>query len=313
MEVPGVDVEKEHSRYDEKKISSFQECPRKFFFRYVLGWSSETPDIRDAFDSAWRKALTFLHTSGDTDSRIREAISIFEEAFQKGFPLILRDKHPVKNAEIAREGLREYANCFPVLDEFEILSTDIAGTVSIRDDRAIYFGCDHISRNREGQIWGISHKTTSDGGSSWKEKWGLDFQTNVQSYALSRLYEGEEEVAGMKINGAIFPPDGKNEFIRIPSRRSPDQLQLWRQECNYWIDLIEKNWELLAETSRSDDVMHAFPRSPSSCGQSGCRFKDMCENWCNPLQHSSEPPVGYEEDHYDPQEKESEANQVVSL
>jgi hypothetical protein len=294
----------EHFIYDSNKIEAFQDCPRSFFFRYVLGWKSEFTNIHSAFESAWREAISFLINRGMTDSYAQKACNIFDEIFYEKCPQDLHGKHPSKNAENARNGLREYAKGFRMLGDSEVLSTDVAGKVAISDDRVLYFKCDHISRNSEGQIWGLEHKTTSQGGSSWKNRWGLDFQTNAQSYAVSRLFEGEKvDVAGMKIDGAILRADRNNEFIRIPCRKSDDQLQLWRQECNYWIDLIEQNWQILGETDRSQNTMYAFPRNPTSCTRSGCRFEDMCEHWCNPLRHCENPPVGYEEDHYDPRDK----------
>lgn len=309
-----ISKNKKHEVYDTSKIESFQDCPRKFFFRHVLGWKSEFQNVHVAFDTAWGRAMEFLHTTGMTETHIQKAISIFEETFQEEYPSPLQDKHPSKNIGIAREGLKEYGRHCRVLDDFEVVSTEVAGTVSISDDRVLYFKCDLISRNSEDQIWGLEHKTTSQGGSSWKNRWGLDFRTNAQSYALSRLFEGEQEnVAGMKINGAILRADRNNEFIRIPCARSSEQLQLWRQECNYWIDSIERNWEILSETKREDDTMYAFPRNPTSCTKTGCEFNDMCEGWCNPLRHCESPPVGYMEDHHDPRGKEEMANNVVHI
>lgn len=304
----------EHDILDSTKIKAFQSCPRKYFFSYILGWQSDTPNVHLAFGSGWHEALEHLHTSGMGDRQVEEAFLIFQKTFNEEFPQqMLSDQHKGKNEENALRALQEYARVYRN-EEMEVLFTETAGTVPIREDRVLHWKSDLIFESPRGEIWSLEHKTTGRGGSSWKQRWSLDFQISAYAYALSALFSDRiEDVAGVKVNGAILRKSGNNEFVRIPCRKSLEDNKLWLQEANHWIDMIEWNMDILRRTSVQDSTMFAFPRNPTSCTKYGCPFDGLCENWSNPLQHCQEVPVGYEEDHWDPRRKEEEADNVVNL
>lgn len=309
-----IEKRPEHDILDSTKIKAFQSCPRQFFFKYILGWQSDTPNIHLAFGSAWHIALEYLHTHGMSDSHVEKAFLAFQKIFNEEFPQqMLSDQHRAKNEENALRALQEYAKTYRH-DEMEVLFTETAGTVPIREDRVLHWKSDLIFEDHRGEIWSLEHKTTGRGGSSWKNRWKLDFQVSAYAYALSALFSDRiEDVAGVKINGAILRKSGNNEFVRIPCRKSLDDNNLWLQEANHWIDMIEWNMEILRRTSVEDSTMFAFPRNPTSCTKFGCPFDGLCENWQNPLQHCDQVPVGYEEDHWDPRRQEEEADNVVNL
>ncbi len=302
----------EHDILDSTKIKAFQDCPRRFFFEHILGWQSDTPNVHLAFGSAWHKAMELLHNSEMNEQDVQRAQFVFSEEFEKERPALLSDEHASKNTQNAHKALKQYANAYRG-DDFKILHTETAGTAPIREDRVIHFKCDLIIEDTQGQIWSMEHKTTGRGGSTWKNRWDIDFQVSAYAHAVSALYANRyEDVAGVKINGAILRKSN-NEFIRIPCRKGPKDHQLFIQEANHWIDMIEWNMEILRRTSVEDDVMFAFPRNPTSCSKFGCEFDGLCSNWRNPLRKCSEPPVGYEEDHWDPRRQEEEAENVVHL
>lgn len=309
-----IEKREEHDVLDSTKLKTFQSCPREFFFSYILGWRSKTANVHLAFGSAWHEALEYLHTKGMSDQNIKEAFFVFQEIFNKEYSPLMNEEHKAKNAENAGKALQEYAHAYRDKDDFEVLFTETAGTAPVRGDRVIHFKCDLILEDRNGDIWSMEHKTTGRGGRTWKSRWPLDFQVNAYAHAVSSLFADRYgDVAGVKINGAILRKSGNNEFVRIPCRKTADQLRLWVQECNHWIDMLEWNMEILAETSVSDDIMFAFPRNPTSCTKYGCAFDGMCERWTNPLRRCEEPPPGYEEDHWDPRRQEDEADNVVHI
>ena len=53
--VPQFDI------HDSTKINCFQTCPRKYFYKYVLGWSHEDANIHLVFGSAWHKAMEVFY------------------------------------------------------------------------------------------------------------------------------------------------------------------------------------------------------------------------------------------------------------
>ena len=47
---------------DSTKINTFLDCPRQYFFTYVLGWRSDRPNNHLVFGQAWHEAMEHLDT-----------------------------------------------------------------------------------------------------------------------------------------------------------------------------------------------------------------------------------------------------------
>lgn len=66
---------------DSTKIQEFMCCPRRYFFRYVLGWVYEEPNIHLVFGSSVHKAMEVFYKEGNTPNLTAEAIVEAYEAF----------------------------------------------------------------------------------------------------------------------------------------------------------------------------------------------------------------------------------------
>jgi len=303
-----------HDVLDSTKIKAYQDCPRKFFFSYVLGWRTDGKNVHIAFGQGWHDAMEHLIHRRVQDGEysaeaVMEAYDLFESKFRSEMGGMIEETHYAKNASNAFEALKQYAKQWSRRDDFDVLFTETAGTAPIRNNRVIHFKSDAIIEDSKG-IWSLEHKTTGRGGQSWKDKWRLDFQVNAYSHALHCIFD-EASVRGVKINGAILRKKN-NEFLRIACPKDAKDLQLWLSECNHWVDMIERDMAQLAECSPSDDVMVAFPRNPTSCCKFGCSYPGLCSEWHNPLNKLHDgPPVGYEEDFWDPRRREEEARNIA--
>ena len=125
-------------------------------------------------------------------------------------------------------------------------------------------------------------------------------------------YFSPELIKGVKINGTIFKKvkgGGKSnaarfEFIRVPCWQNNEWMRTWLWNVLHWIDLIEYNYQQQAESSEDDDTLMAFPLNLTNCDKwFGCKFRDFCHFWANPLQKCDEPPLGFRVDRWDPTEK----------
>jgi len=286
--------------YDSSKIQQFMDCPRKFFFAYVLGWNKNEPNIHLVFGSAWHDAMEHILNHGyDVDS-VADAYMKFMDTFREDYPVGM-DVMESKSPENAMKALSEYAIKWKRADDFDVLFTEVAGTVPVDKETVIYWKTDSIIRDRKGKYWSLEHKTTGKKTSAWLNKWPSKIQAGTYTHVLRVMFP-EKEVKGIKINGAILRKSS-NEFIRIPVGLSNKQMQQWMWEVRHWLAQIEWNFKELEKCKVEDDVMTAFPRNSESCGKFGCPHPELCNLMSNPLQRQDRVPLGYKKEFWNPADR----------
>lgn len=281
--------------YDSSKIQEFQTCPRRYFYRYILGWDSEFPSNHLVFGAAIHEAMEHLLLHGYSDASVQQAFELFLRAYRKELPEetdeMFEPKTPAKVLPFLLEYVRTYQRDF---EEFEVLYTEIAGTVPIADDIVLHFRQDAICRKKSNdQVFSLEHKTLGRTPSrQWTEQWDLKTQVGTYTHVLYSLFS-PEEVFGVVINALGFLKT-KNSLLRHPIHKSLESMQVWLWNTLYWVDQIRWHTALLNDTSEEDEVMMAFPMNTESCTKYyGCPFKDFCSTWSNPLRHCDEPPAGF--------------------
>lgn len=301
-----------HDVNDSSKIQAFQDCPRGFFFRYVMGLKKDEPNVHLTFGSAWHEAMEHIMWNGLGKDSLMDAYTKFEEIYMEDFPDAMAHDRK-KNPENALRALATYAKTYRGYDTFDVLFTEIAGTVPVRQDRVIHTKVDTIIEDNDG-IWSLEHKTTGRNSKSFRTKWNIKIQVGTYTHlvhALASAHFPNKTIQGVKINGAVIRTNDE-EFLRIPVRKSSNNLQQFLWEVNHWIDQIEWNFKQLAECSREDDVMTCFPKNAESCSKFGCKYPGMCEAWDNPLKHLNQPPPGYTVEFWDPRKRNEEEASYVA-
>lgn len=297
---------------DSSKIQCFMDCPRKFFFRYVLGWQPVAPNIHFVFGGAWHEAMRHLLQNGYNEVEVLKAYMKFQSYWKKKFPHNwLEEEHYAKNLENAEKALKQYAKEWKHFDRNEeTLYTEVAGNVPIDKETLLFVKLDSIIRTEDGSIISREHKTTGRKTTAWLEKWPSKIQVGTYTHFLNVLFP--DDANGLEINGAIVRKKS-NEFLRIPVRLQQDQMSQWLWEVKHWVKQIKWNFEELARCSPEDEVLMAFPRNSESCCKFGCDHPEMCNLMNNPLRRMEEAPNGYEVDWWDPRKRLEEAEAVVDL
>lgn len=303
---------------DSSKIQTAMECWRKYFFEYVLGWQHIQPNVHLIFGEAWHEALAMLYLSDFSINSVKAAyydgfLPCYRESFDEEDDEANMPKAPTR----AFLALAAYANRYEKDDrEYKILEHDgtpmveIGGTVNLSDDRTIAFRMDTIMTGPHGII-SREHKT----GSSvylWDLQFYLSPQVGTYSHVLYCLYP-ENEVRGVIVDGTIFKKtkddpkkDAKEpfrhfEFLSVPVYKSPDNMNQWLNTMLWWLDMVEWNFNTLADCSADDKIMRAFPMNPTGCTNwGGCDYHDFCISWANPLRHCLQPPIGFHVEHWNP-------------
>jgi hypothetical protein len=300
-------------KLDSTKINRYNECERAFFFEYVLGWKSEAPSNHLVFGDAWHRAVEHLIVNGYGDDQVVEAMSIFEATYREVFSADTDELFHPKDLFNAQKTLAVYAQHFDSdAEKEEVLYTEISGSAPIDDKRRIYFKIDAILRNlEENYVFVREHKTKGGAFNQvWASDWDLATQIGTYTHAAYCLYD-MNEVKGVEVNGAAFikskAEGGKCDFLRVPCWRNVKQMENWLWVTNERFDQIYHDYERLAECSEDDALLYAFPMNPQNCTKwfRICDWHDYCLTWGNPLQHCAEPPLGFIQDYWDPEAKDT--------
>jgi len=290
---------------DSTKLQEFSCCPRKYFYKYMLGWDFEEPNIHLEFGQAWHLAMESLLQHGYTDDSIELAYGLLIRHYRKFWSEIMDDQMFPKNPPFAKEMLKRYCKRFS--DDWqrhEVLYTETSGTVPIADDRVIHFKTDSILRGINGnygnKVFSREHKTASKRGN----KWSLKIQVGTYNHVLYCLF-GPDNTYGVEINEAYFQKT-KPDFERTQILKNPVQMNIWLWHVNELCDRIEYETERLLSASDNDPFLMAFPMNNESCSIYGtCTYYDYCNAWNNPLQRLEQIPMGMIEKHWDPSAQET--------
>lgn len=259
---------------DSSKLQTFCECPRLYFFKYILGWTSDTPKHDLIFGETIHLGLEILYTHGFSAEALAAACLTMEEFYGEHYGDEASDIYYPKSIGNAKEALELYTKHYH--DEFSQYETlrlengapfvEVAGYVPIGDDLRLHFRIDAGLRDkRTGLVFPLEHKTASRGGQSWLDQWPLSMQVGTYTHAFYCMFP-PEEVFGARVNGLIFLKSTTN-FLRAPCSKTPSQMEVWRstaahyaQRIKWSTDYFRRDYELL----RSYDVLDVFPLNPVS-------------------------------------------------
>jgi hypothetical protein len=260
--------------------------------------------------------MEYLLTHDYSIPSVMKAFDAFLEDYRKNLGPETDEKFAPKTPENAIITLNAYAKKWREdLETWKPLYTEIAGVVNLSDEHTIHFRMDSILEHRKkGTIISLEHKTASSTW-NWELQWPLSNQNGIYTHVMNCLYN-TEIVRGVTFRATVFKKVKKAweqlhsgttltvqppyDFLEFPAAKSSDQMQLWLWNTIFWLDQIKWQFNLLADTSESDQVMFAFPQNPTNCTKYfGCEYSDFCQAWPNPLIRC-QVPLGFQEEHWDP-------------
>lgn len=294
---------------DASKLQAYMTCPRMYFYNYILGWQSDLPNIHLIFGEAWHKAMEHLLVEGYNSKSVGDAFEKFLAFYNENSTPEMQDK--AKNPENAFRTLVDYVSLYKH-DNFDVIATEIAGTVPVSPKTVMHFRIDAIIKGEEG-YYILEHKTGSRGGKMWIDQWLMSMQLSLYIHCLYCKYK-PEEVYGAKVNGAIFKMKD-TEFIRVPIRKNTDSMERWLATTITWLSLLENDTdEMTKKDWEKERILLPFRMNTQSCTKYGtCKYLDFCNSWSNPLHRADTVPLGFCLRWWDPREAEKEAKEVVRL
>ena len=297
---------------DSTKAKDYLECPRKFWWRHILGWEPEGSNLNLVFGEAFHKVMEQLLLTGYTVDSVEAGMAEFNKVYRAVYPEETDSDRAPKNAVFAELAAIEYIkNYASDQNRFSVLHTEVSGSVAVipaSDDRRltkIYFKMDSILRDSAlDAIVSFEHKTTGQSHTTrYGNQWPLSFQIGTYTHVMRSFYP-PEEVWGIIVN-SISLMKTKNHFQRYPVRKTTPQMEVWLNIADGVLWNIEQDLVNYQEELESPDLtMHTFPLNPTSCDKwYGCPYLDFCVAWENPIERVlsfTEPPEGFKVSFWDP-------------
>ena len=315
-----------HERIDSTKLTTYMECPRKFFWRFLLGLRSKNSEYDLLFGQWYHEAMYHLIVNGYSANSVKQAVHIFNDLYQEEFGRMAPEEHALLNHKaktpdnVAR-ALTFYAARYGG-EQHSVIAAEVPGTVmvSIKPERYLHYICDALLVTKDGLL--VRDYKTSGWGldENWALQWEISAQIGTYHHAGSLLAaEMKLPFLGVEVDGVCFrnPPktrlDGKPyagqkdvEFRRHLILRSARSMSAWLDDTNQWYSRLEEDKARLEADSADNATMKAFPKNPTACSHFGlCRYHALCLSRHNPLQYNcTEPPVGFKQEFWDPTKKE---------
>jgi hypothetical protein len=305
---------------DSSKIQNYLDCPRMYFYRYILGWKSALRSHNDLeFGRAWHKGMAYLaeHNHEYSNDNILAAYNEFLQDYRKDFSEDEDALFQKKNASRALSAYVSYADKWPDDSKvFETIYVEIAGSVSVHPELPpIYFRIDTLAKLRNnGKIIILERKTGTNPGQSWSNQWLLKTQVGTYLHVAHCLFP-EDEIFGALIDGTFFGTKTKFNHERVEIKRDRESMQVWSWNTIQAIQSIIEETQCLEEPLYyKSPVMECFPMNTESCSKYwGCTYHNFCTSWANPLQRCDQPELGLKQEFWDPREEVLEAKTKVEL
>jgi hypothetical protein len=290
---------------DSTKLKSLMTCPRQYFYEHVLGWRMDSSNLHLVFGEAYHKAQEVLLLFGYTEEAIDLAYLAFNEIYREHFSPITDSERTPKIPIKALEAIQSYVEENSVEDaNDEVLFTEISGTAPISPTRVIHYKLDSVIK-RDRMIISREHKTTGQDSKAYHAQWDLSVQVGTYLHFLFCMYP-QEDVRGIQLSTTFFYKAQKAKFHRRFITRTPEAMNSWLQNVNYWYDFLEQEYQGLAsELKNPGPVMESFPMNTESCTKYNtiCPYHDFCIVWPNPIVKAEKVPFGFHTEFWDPREK----------
>jgi len=306
-------------RLDYSSLSCYIDCPRKFYFKYILHLRTRAKNINLVFGSAWHYGLEVAYRAKQADPTLGpEAL---RDIATKGFnalwalegtsfdPDIVFPKSPGHAANM----YNKYWQVDPVPSDAEILAIESPFEVSLshlRPGLPAYIGrLDLVLLMPDGSLRIIDHKTTKSINTVTHTSFECSLQTDGY-LTVGHLYY--DKVPSMVYSIALCQKS-KIDFHQMVINKPRMTIDRFLADLSFYAQEIVDNIHLLHEERASEADrsynLRAFPRRPGYACTSyfrPCSYYDICKLRANPALWTDKPPSGYEQHEWDPATHEAE-------
>jgi hypothetical protein len=294
---------------DSSKLTTYMSCPRKFFFRHILGWDSSAPSNDLVFGSSWHLAAEHLLRSGYSAKSLQESQLLFLYSYRQSFEEHTDELFYPKDPANAVKSLEGYFQRFAQSDSqnYTVLHTEVGGAALIGPSMPMYFKLDALLFDeRRGVHICLDHKTSKYKMYNWSEVWDQAPQMQFYSHVLRCLYGSAP--TEMRVRGSFFYKSKPAEFDETVVSPGDNKIESDLTSLRSWyIRLLNEIDDAIIEDDTEDETMLSFPKNTLSCYNYNrpCPYLNVCSAWSNPIRNADEePPMSMEVRFWDPRKND---------
>lgn len=291
----GVEVKDEDEWIDFSSLSTFMDCPRKYFWN-VKNHIKSADSTALQFGSSIHAALASWHIDKDDE----KANQIFIEAVK----VIIKDDIK-RNAHVGLSILHDYYERWRI-ENYQTIQTEIGFAVDMEyydyfeDCIKPFFFIGKVDRyiNTPFGKMIMETKTTSIAGDRWLMRGKPNLQIDGYVSAIS-IITGENIVGGILDIIHVHEDSKKRKAIgRVITMRTKEDIDLWAKNVSEWYSQIA-----LCNAS------HFFPMNSNTCvplvGYT-CNYLPLCQKYPFPPKNNIELPDDFIINEWHPYKKEIE-------
>jgi len=267
---------------DSTAVTTYMQCPRKYFYRMVLGYSADVQMPYFAFGSAYhlfREVLERAYMADPLESNWTDYILAALDAASKYCDKHLKPVDDPKNKWAFMTKDRLIKSCVFAANHWKaekksgritVLSIEQPFQIALPDGRIIAGRADQVI-NLSGKIWGRDFKTSSTQGNYYVNSLNPNDQFTRYTYAENKLVGWDEsdindrpKVEGQMIEVLFNAKTVGPTLETYPAQRTRSELLMWLKEQEVWHKQMQIN--------RDTDV---WPMNTKSC--TFCEFRKVCD------------------------------------
>jgi PD-(D/E)XK nuclease superfamily len=273
--------------WDSTSLGLLKRCPRLYQYTMIDGWSERNQSVHLRFGIEYHQALQDYDISRakgiSHDDAVHDTVAALLRRTADFHPENINPKHKRKTRESLTRSVIWYFEHFEndvaetiILDSgvpavehsfrFELDWGPQAAAIDEHSNSQPYLLSGHLDRivRYHDEIFVMDRKTTtSTPGDYYFRQYEPDNQMTL--YTLASQVILDSPVRGVIIDVAQIA-EGFTRFVRGLTYRSPDQLDEWIHDLEYWLGLSEHYAN-----------HNHWPMNDSSCTMfGGCKFREVC-------------------------------------
>jgi hypothetical protein len=287
---PFIDGTRMQYAWDSTSLGWFKECPRKYQYHMLEGWTGRGESVHLQFGILYHGALEsydiYRYSVGmDHNTALRAVVKkLLADTWRDGKPwrairdLSPDDKTSLKCREFLVRSVIWYLDKFSMENDPAKTRVNVATgkpMVELHFQFKLDFGidlahqyqlCGHLDRIVEfqGESFVMDRKSsTSTLGSYYFDQYDPDNQMTL--YTIASQVAFHAPVKGVIID-ALQVAVGFSRFVRSMVMKTQDQLEEWMKDLKFWLRQAER----FAEANY-------WPMNDKSCHKyGGCPFREIC-------------------------------------
>jgi putative RecB family exonuclease len=279
--------------YSHSRLATFEDCPKRFEYRYVLKISTDTEGIEAFVGKRVHEVLERLYKAADRaqvpslEKVIHRYHRLFEEGFDADRVRIVREGTPVEfYQQMGERCLTDYYRRHYPFDGDETLGIEQRVTFSLDETREYRFQgiIDRIVRARDGAIEIHDYKT----GRRVPTQKQLDEDRQLALYQIGLADRYPDQP--MRLVWHYLQQDRK-----LTSTRTPEQLRILSEDTMSVVDRINTETEFkprrsaLCDWCEYNDRCPIYPKERLRNGRAEASSSETTSNLADPKLSSAAP------------------------